>query len=131
MASYSDAKALAVNRAQFTFESRCASCHTIGGGDRIGPDLTGVTERRDRRWLERYLQEPEKVLAEGDPIARELFDKYKQVRMPNLKLGGEDVNVLLTYIKAQQPVAAAATQGADQAAAVKPGSNHSHAHHQH
>lgn len=131
VASYSDARALTVNRAQFTFESRCASCHTIGGGDRIGPDLMGVTERRDRRWLERYLQEPEKVLAEGDPIARELFDKYKQVRMPNLKLGEEDVNVLLSHIKAQQTVAAAATQGADRAAAVKPGSNHSHAHHQH
>jgi protein SCO1/2 len=99
LASYANAQALDVNRAQFTFQSRCASCHTIGGGDRIGPDLKGVTERRDRRWLGRYLQEPEKVLAEGDATAQELFNKYKQVRMPNLKLGEEDVEVLLSYIK--------------------------------
>jgi protein SCO1/2 len=97
-ASYANAQALDVNRAQFTFQSRCAACHTIGGGDRVGPDLMGVTGRRDRRWLGRYLQEPEKVLAEGDPTAKELFDKYKQVRMPNLKLGEEDVEVLLSYI---------------------------------
>jgi protein SCO1/2 len=124
VASYANAKALEVNRAQFTFESRCASCHTIGGGDRIGPDLVGVTERRDRRWLGRYLQEPEKVLAEGDPIAKTLFDKYKQVRMPNLKLGTEDVDVLLSYIKTKslerQPMAAAKDG---------PSAGHEHKHH--
>lgn len=125
VASYSDAKALNVNRAQFTFESRCASCHTIGGGDRIGPDLIGVTERRDRHWLGRYLQEPEKVLAEGDPIAKSLFDQYKQVRMPNLKLGAEDADVLLSYIKTKglerQAMAAAARSN--------PSANHEHKHH--
>lgn len=125
VASFADAKALDINRAQFTFESRCASCHTIGGGDRIGPDLMGVTERRDRRWLGRYLQEPEKVLAEGDPIAKSLFEKYRQVRMPNLKLGSEDVDVLLSYIKTKslerQPLAAAAKDG--------PSVNHEHKHH--
>jgi protein SCO1/2 len=125
VASYADAKALDINRAQFTFESRCASCHTIGGGDRIGPDLMGVTERRDRRWLGRYLQEPEKVLAEGDPVAKSLFEKYRQVRMPNLKLGSEDVDVLLSYIKTKslerQPLAAAAKDG--------PSVNHEHKHH--
>ncbi len=25
----------------------CKACHTIGGGKLIGPDLKGVTERRD------------------------------------------------------------------------------------
>jgi protein SCO1/2 len=100
-ASYANAQALDVNRAQFTFQSRCASCHTIGEGDRIGPDLMGVTARRDRRWLTRYMKEPEKVLAEGDATATALFDKYRQVRMPNLNLGDEDVNVLLSHIEAR------------------------------
>ena len=32
---------------QQTFQSVCVSCHTIGKGKLVGPDLAGVTERRD------------------------------------------------------------------------------------
>ena len=28
------------------YEQKCAACHTIGGGDRIGPDLHGVAASR-------------------------------------------------------------------------------------
>ncbi len=28
------------------FEQKCTACHTIGAGIRVGPDLSGVTERR-------------------------------------------------------------------------------------
>ena len=31
------------------FRQNCANCHTIGGGRLTGPDLKGVTERRDRQ----------------------------------------------------------------------------------
>ncbi len=99
LASYEQAKPSSISRAQATFESRCASCHTIGHGDGIGPDLAGVGSRRDPRWLARYLKEPDRVLAEADPVATRLFQRYKQVRMPNLRLGDEDVEVLLRYIE--------------------------------
>ena len=122
-ASYAAAQALDVTRAQFTFQSRCAACHTIGDGDRIGPDLMGVTERRERGWLDRYLREPEKVLAAGDPTAKALFDKYRQVRMPNLKLGEEDVDVLLAYIKTASAQRTPAAPSAREA--------HGHQHHHH
>ncbi len=32
---------------QALFKKMCAPCHTIGVGDRVGPDLRGVTARRD------------------------------------------------------------------------------------
>jgi protein SCO1/2 len=97
--SYAEAAKLAVpNKAEYLFGSRCSACHTIGQGDKVGPDLAGVTARRDRAWLERYLAEPEMVLAEGDPIATALFDKYKTVRMPNLSLSHDDVVTLLSYL---------------------------------
>ena len=99
--SYAQARPLDIGRAQFTFESRCASCHTVGGGDRIGPDLNQVTTRRSPAWLARYLKEPEKVLAEGDPTAVLLFSRFPQVRMPNLRLGEEGVAALIGYIDAQ------------------------------
>ena len=99
--SYAQAAPINISKAKFMFDSKCASCHTVGGGDRIGPDLAGVTERRDPAWLKRYLKEPEKVLAEGDPIAKTLFEKYKKVNMPNLNLGTDDVATMVAYLTTQ------------------------------
>lgn len=99
--SYAEAKPLSIDKGQFLFQSRCEACHTIGGGDRIGPDLKGVTQRRDAAWLTRYVAQPEKMLAEGDPIATGLFRQYKQVRMPNVELGTDDVAAVLSFIAAR------------------------------
>jgi len=49
----------------------------------------------------RYVAEPDRVLADGDPIAAELFARYQNVRMPNLRLAQEEVAVLLSYIEKQ------------------------------
>jgi protein SCO1 len=88
-----------VDRGTYLFKTRCAPCHTIGKGNGIGPDLANVTTRRDHRWVTRMIAEPDRMLAEGDPIAVELFARYKDVRMPNLGLDAEDVAVLLAYIE--------------------------------
>jgi protein SCO1/2 len=99
--SYAEARPLSIDKGQFLFQSRCQACHTIGGGDRIGPDLLGVTDRRDRGWLARYVAQPERMLAEGDPVATSLFRKYNQVRMPNVELGTDDVAAVLSFIAAR------------------------------
>lgn len=85
----------------YLFRTRCSACHTIGKGDAVGPDLLGVTRVRDRAWLRRFIKTPDEVLAEKDPIATELFAKYNQVRMPNLRLGDGDVEALIVYLEAQ------------------------------
>jgi protein SCO1/2 len=121
--SYAQATEVKISKAKFMFESRCASCHTIGGGDRIGPDLAGVSERRDLAWLKRYLKEPEKVLAEGDPTAKALFEKYKKVNMPNLNLGTDDVTALIAYLDARSKEASLA-----KAAPAAPAAAHVHHH---
>lgn len=99
--SYAEARPLKLDQGQYLFQSRCSACHTIGKGDKAGPDLAGVTTRRDHVWLARYLAEPETMLAEGDPIAAALFDKYQSVRMPNLRLGRDDISALLSYVETQ------------------------------
>lgn len=121
--SYAQARPVDINRAQMLFQSRCAACHSIGGGDSIGPDLQGVVQRRDPAWLARFIREPDKVLAEGDPTALELFRKHKQVRMPNLRLGDEEVADLIAYLDAgaKMPPSTAADAGREAA----------HAHHNH
>jgi protein SCO1 len=94
------------------FKSRCASCHTVGKGDGIGPDLANVTRRRDHCWVTRYLTEPDKLLEEKDPVALELFAKYKNVRMPNLSLTPDEVALLLSHIeKESKALVAQANQG--------------------
>ena len=35
------------------FESKCLACHTVGDGDKLGPDVAGVTKRRSQAWLAR------------------------------------------------------------------------------
>lgn len=99
--SPSVAARLEFTKGQYLFATRCVACHTIGGGDHIGPDLAGVTRLRERRWLTRFIMTPEKMIEEKDPIAMALFKKYKEVRMPYLRLTQSDVASLIDYIEAQ------------------------------
>ncbi|HEY2029612.1 MAG TPA: SCO family protein [Myxococcales bacterium] len=96
--NYADVRPETFHKPEYMFKSRCAACHTIGGGDAVGPDLKGLLTRRDRTWARRYMTEPDKMLAEHDPVAVSLFEKYRQVRMPNLSLSPEDVEALLLLI---------------------------------
>jgi cytochrome c2 len=79
----------------------CAPCHTIGVGDRVGPDLRDVTARRDRAWLTKFIKNPKKAFAENDPIALALAARFPGVRMPVLGLGDPDAQDLLAYLDAQ------------------------------
>ncbi len=111
--SYAEAPKLSTaDNGQYLFTSKCAACHTIGHGDRVGPDLAGVTRVRDRAWLTRYMETPDEVLAAGDPIATALFQQYKEVRMPNLRLSEADVAALIGYLAAQDAAAVAGEKAA-------------------
>jgi protein SCO1/2 len=93
--------ALGLQPGQSLFKKICAPCHTIGVGDRVGPDLRGVTERRSPEWLTRFIRSPEKVRAEKDSTAMETAARFPGVRMPNLGLTDLDVIDLISYLKSQ------------------------------
>jgi protein SCO1 len=99
--SYAEATPLMFVPGEYTFKQHCAACQTIGSGARIGPDLAGVTRTRDKAWLERFILEPDKLLAQGDPAAKELFEKYQRVSMPNLALTPAAVAGLVDYLAKQ------------------------------
>ncbi len=92
---------------QVLFQERCATCHTIGGGTLVGPDLQGVTARRERDWLARWIKEPDKMLAEGDPIATQLLREFNNVPMPNLGLSDAQVEALVAYLESLEAGTAA------------------------
>jgi protein SCO1/2 len=104
------------------FKKICAPCHTIGVGDRVGPDLRGVTQRRERAWLSTFIRDPAKMRAQQDPVALALAAKYPGVHMPALRVSEVDAADLISYIEAQT---ARLADGAQDAPAA------SHQHHQH
>jgi copper(I)-binding protein/cytochrome oxidase Cu insertion factor (SCO1/SenC/PrrC family) len=99
---YANAPALrSISLGEQLFRTRCTSCHTVTGSERqgaLGPDLLGVTGRRDREWLLNWLRAPDQMLDSGDPIAVALFEQYNQLKMPNMRLNREEAVSLLEYI---------------------------------
>ncbi len=77
----------------------CSACHTIGKGKLIGPDLKGVTERREEVWLIKFIQSSQTVVKSGDKIAVKLFEEYNKVPMPDNPLTDDEVRQLLKYIE--------------------------------
>ena len=87
---------VAVN-GKLAFESKCLACHSIGGGDKLGPDLFNVTKRQSEAWLTRWLKSPEQML-QSDADAKALLAKYK-VPMPNQNLTDKDIREFIAYFK--------------------------------
>ncbi|MEE2674285.1 MAG: SCO family protein [Myxococcota bacterium] len=121
------------------FRTRCTVCHTIGaaslrtvgGGEkietgqhRLGPDLLHVTHRRDRAWLTRWLANPEKMLAERDPLVLDLYAEWGEVLMPNLRLNEIEIEALIEYMDAETRRVQQEAPVAGSARAHAPGAQH-------
>jgi mono/diheme cytochrome c family protein len=91
------ASAPAEDPAAVLFTQRCSTCHNIGGGDKVGPDLLGVTGRRDKAWAARFVRTPGAVIDAGDPVAQELLARANGVRMPDQALTDEEFEALWGY----------------------------------
>lgn len=81
------------------FRKLCSSCHTVGVGRRVGPDLRDVHLRRDEKWLVDFITKPEKMLANKDPVAVALNQQFPVAVMPSLGLTAEDAKDLVVYLK--------------------------------
>ena len=90
-------------RGKKLFQERgCAACHSIGKGKITGPDLLGVTKRRDEEWLKKWLKSPDTMIM-TDPIAKEMLGVY-MVPMPNLGLNDEEIDVLIDYFEYEDSI---------------------------
>jgi mono/diheme cytochrome c family protein len=87
-----------------TFNKRCTACHTYGKGVKVGPDLKGVTERRRRDWLLRFIHASSSVIKSGDPTATALFAQFKQQRMPDwIDLSEKQIGDILDFLAVGGP----------------------------
>lgn len=82
------------------FMQKCISCHTVGGGKKIGPDLKDAATMRNRDWLVHFISEPDKILAEKDPIATKLLEEYNNIPMPNMGLSEAEADDVVAYLEA-------------------------------
>ncbi|MBK6407416.1 MAG: cytochrome c [Holophagales bacterium] len=83
--------------AEDLFARKCGSCHTVGKGVRVGPDLKDVAKRRSRAWLELFVKTPSALL-DSDPDARNLLAEFKGVRMPDLGLSDAESRMLVDLV---------------------------------
>jgi nitrite reductase (NO-forming) len=84
-------------RGKLSFENKCLACHTIGGGDKLGPDLYGTTKRHDLAWLTHWLKNPDERL-KTHAVAMQLLDKYKGP-MPNQNASDQEIREYIEYFK--------------------------------
>src|SRR5439155_15693457 len=82
-------------KGKLAFESKCLACRSIGGGDKLGPDIYGVSKRRNDPWLAKWLKAPEQML-QTDADAKAMLAKYK-VPMPNQSLSDDDIRQFVAY----------------------------------
>jgi protein SCO1/2 len=76
----------------------CSGCHAIGKHGRMaGPDLMGVTARRSSEWLHAWLKSPDTMI-KTDSTAKQIYNEYAMIKMPNLKLSDEEIDALIAYL---------------------------------
>lgn len=94
--------------AENEWKTNCMTCHTVGGGDKIGPDLAQVNKRRSKKWLKKYIKYPMGMM-QGDPeeaeyktadkTAAALYALYKPQMMAEQELSDKQIKDLLKHIK--------------------------------
>jgi mono/diheme cytochrome c family protein len=89
--------ALAEQGEQLFTQRACNACHTIGGGRLVGPDLTGVTERREYGWILAMITNPDSMIR-ADSIAKGLFAEY-MTPMANQNLTLNDAAALYEFLR--------------------------------
>jgi mono/diheme cytochrome c family protein len=76
----------------------CTACHKVGGGRLVGPDLKGVTARREEKWIKKMILRPD-VMIKQDDVAKQLFVAHL-TEMPNQNVDPQtELPFLLAYLK--------------------------------
>ena len=71
------------------FNQNCASCHNFNNTE-IGPNLAGITGSMDKDWIKRFIQNPQKMIQNGDV-------RVKYVSLENAK--GINIFSFLDFLK--------------------------------
>ena len=88
------------------FQDNCTVCHKLGE-QVIGPDLTGIHERRAPDWIQLFVKNSAKMIAAGDKEAVAIYEKFNKTQMTAFEatLAQADIEAVVTYLKTAKAVA--------------------------
>jgi mono/diheme cytochrome c family protein len=89
-----------VKNGESLFKGNCTVCHGIDDAV-IGPALRDVHERRNEDWIYAFIKNSQKVIKSGDEYAVNLYNQYSKTLMTSFDFSDEELNAILTYIKAE------------------------------
>jgi cytochrome c2 len=90
------------------FKQNCKSCHTVGGGDSVGPDLAELHTRRKIDWVVKFVSYPEGMIdgddeepgyEKADALAKKVAKAYKPTIMPEFSVDKKKVQAIFDYLK--------------------------------
>lgn len=82
------------------FQMHCSTCHTIGHGKLVGPDLLNIGKQRDNAWLKSFITSSQSLILKGDTAAVNLFNEYNKIIMPDqISLADKQIDAILAYIQ--------------------------------
>ena len=90
---------LAVQKGEQIYKANCTSCHMMTDKALIGPGLKGVTDRRNKAWLKKWINSSSDFIASGDADAIALYEEYNKVAMPSYYFEDADFEALFAYLK--------------------------------
>lgn len=101
--AYDEQKAIAAglsphDEGRQLFSNNCKQCHAVNEVV-VGPALGNVTERRSKEWLHAFIKNSSKLIQEGDPEAKALYEQFNRTQMPSFKFSDEEIDAILSHIK--------------------------------
>lgn len=89
------------------FKSYCASCHSPGNNQLVGPGLAGVYDKYEKEWLYAWIKNSQGLIESGDAQAVAVYEQYNKVLMPAQPVNNEQIDAILDYIKVYNETAPA------------------------
>ncbi len=94
----------AQNEGKQLFEKNCQVCHKLGGGKLVGPELLGVTQRRDKAWIAKFIRNSKEMIDAGDPVAVKVYEENSKIPMLTFtNLSDAEISSIIDYIEKWEP----------------------------
>ena len=90
---------IAVQKGEQIFKANCTACHVMGDKKLIGPGLLGVTDRRTKEWLKKWINSSSDFIASGDADAIAIYEEYNKVAMPSYYFEDTDYEAVYAYLQ--------------------------------
>jgi len=80
------------------FERHCAACHAVTGEQKLGPNLAGVTLRREAAWIRAMILRPDSM-TRADSVAAALKARYGVQMLVVGEVDGTGARAVIEFLR--------------------------------